>query len=110
MQPILWERKKKSQTVPDQSMSIGEIVKRFVRGIPVDVIKREPVYIDQGEYDLEKMSRMDFGERAEMAQQLRQENEEFEETLKANERAKRARAAQAATQKTDVEPKAEPKA
>lgn len=65
-----WKKKRPSKTLPDQSMSIQEIVKRFVRGIPVDVPNREAVYIDQSEDDLEKLSRMDFAEKAEYARQL----------------------------------------
>lgn len=59
-----------SLTVPDQSMSIREIVKRFVRGIPVDIRQRDPVYLDQSDHDFEKLSRMEFGEKAELADQL----------------------------------------
>lgn len=56
---------RKSKAVPDQSLSIQEIVKRYVRGVPVDVVQRPAVYVEQSEFDLEQMSRMDFGEKAE---------------------------------------------
>lgn len=68
---INYKKQRKSLAIPDQSLSIQEIVKRFVRGIPVDVLQREPVYADQNEFDLEKLSRMDFGEKAEYASNLR---------------------------------------
>lgn len=61
---------RKSVTIPDQSLSIQEIVKRYVRGIPVDVLQRKGVYVDQSDEDLEMLSRMDFGEKAAYAQTL----------------------------------------
>lgn len=54
---------RKSKVVPDQSMTIKEIVKRYVKGIPVDILQREPVYMDQNQEDFEKLGRMDFGEK-----------------------------------------------
>lgn len=88
---------RKYRTVPDQSLSVDEIMRRFVRGIPVDVQQREAVYIDQQDYDLEKMSRMDFGEKAAMAAEVREQGEArkaaFDERQRAREVAKeRARA------------------
>lgn len=62
--------RRKNRVVPDQSMSIQEIVKRFVRGIPVDVVQRDKVYVDQSEIDLEKASRADFAEKAELARHM----------------------------------------
>lgn len=67
---VRFKGRRKSQTIPDQSMSIQEIVKRFVRGVPVDIVQREAVYSDQSEHDLEKLSRMDFGEKAEFARRM----------------------------------------
>lgn len=63
-----YKRRRPSKTVPDQSLSIQEIVKRYVRGIPVDVVRRKGVYLDQTEDDLEKVARGDFSEKAEYAQ------------------------------------------
>lgn len=62
--------KLKSRVIPDQSLSIAEIVKRYVRGVPVDILQREPVYTEQTTEDLEKLSRMDFGEKHAYAQEL----------------------------------------
>lgn len=67
---INYKGRRASIAIPDQSLSIQEIVKRYVRGIPVDVIKRQPVYNDQNDHDMEKLSRLDFGEKAELADQL----------------------------------------
>lgn len=61
---------RKSQVLPNQSMTIEDIVNRYVRGAEVHVQKREGVYLDQKEHDFEKMSRADFGEQHELAQQF----------------------------------------
>lgn len=61
------KRIKPSVAIPDQSLSIQQIVQRYVRGLPVDVLQRKPIYIDQDEHDLEQLSRLDFGEKAELA-------------------------------------------
>lgn len=78
-----YKARRKSVTIPDQSLSIQEIVKRYVRGIPVDVQQRPQVYVDQQDDDLEKLSRMDFGEKAEyaamLAEQARKLSDDFEE-------------------------------
>lgn len=76
-----YKKKRASQTIPDQSLSIQEIVKRYVRGIPVDVLQREPVYVDQSDHDLEKLARMDFHEKAEYANALAQDAAEMKGTL-----------------------------
>lgn len=70
---------RKSMTVPDQSLSIDEIVKRYVRGLPVDVIQRQGVYVDQNDHDLEKMSRMNFADQADMAEEMARKAEQIEE-------------------------------
>lgn len=88
---VNYKKKRKSQSIPDQSMSIKEIVKRFVRGIPVDVVQRQGVYADQNEFDLEKVSRMDFDEKFALANELKQRNESVLERRADNERALRER-------------------
>lgn len=84
----------KSQTIPDQSMSIQEIVRRFVRGIPVDVVQRQPVYVDQSNHDLEAMSRMDFADKAFQAGEMRAQNEQVEAQIKAERQAMKEREAE----------------
>lgn len=74
-----------SATLPNQAMSVNEIVKRFVRGVPVGVVKREPIYVDQNDMDLEKVSRMDFGEQYEMAEQFRNRAASIADNLKARQ-------------------------
>lgn len=79
---IDWKKRRKSTAIPDQSMSIQEIVKRFVRGIPVDVIQRRAVYSDQSDHDYEKLARMDFAEKAQFAEDLAQHSAEQLDALR----------------------------
>lgn len=83
---IDWKTQRKSVAIPDQSLSIQEIVKRFVRGVPVDITQRQPVYVDQNEHDLEKLSRMDFGEKAEYASNLRERAAEMRTDIEDRQR------------------------
>lgn len=76
-----FKKTRPSKTIPDQSMSIQEIVRRFVRGIPVDIVEKKPVYVDQNDHDLEKLSRMDFGEKAEYAAALKLDAERLKAEL-----------------------------
>lgn len=87
------ETKRKSMTIPDQSLTIQEIVKRFVKGIPVNVVKRDGTYLNQSEHDFEKITRMDPFEKAALADEFQQQAQEQNDQLAANERAKRERAA-----------------
>lgn len=101
---------RKSQTIPDQSMSIQEIVKRFVRGIPVDIVRREGVYVDQHDHDLEKLSRMDFGQKAEYAQALADRANRLQADLKEQKASydeRKANEAKAAADKAQEAKKAE---
>lgn len=92
---ISYSKTRPSKTLPNQSLSIEEIVRRFVSGVPVDVVKRDPIYIDQnddlGIYDYEAVSRMDFAEKAELAEAFMERAKSLRRTLKANERAQRDR-------------------
>lgn len=100
MPEVRFGKVRKTQTIPDQSLSIREIVRRYVRGIPVDVVQKQEVYIDQSDADLEKLSRMDFGEKAEYAEMLRQQSAQvkaaFDDKARrlADERKKREQPAQ----------------
>lgn len=75
-------RVSKSETQPNQSMSLKEMVKRFVRGIPVDMVRREGVFMDHENTDFEKLSRMDFAEKIEYAEQYGKRAQEMEQALK----------------------------
>lgn len=89
MPEVKFGKVRPSKTVPDQSLSIQEIVKRYVKGIPVDVVKRHPVYSDQQDDDLEKLSRMDFGEKAAYAAQLAEQAKQLQKEWAELERDRR---------------------
>lgn len=96
---------RKSITIPDQTLSIQEIVTRFSRGINVDVIQRQTTYTDQVDYDLEKLSRMDFGDKAAFAAELEDFTNATIKLMQAREQARAATAAKEATIKTKVKAK-----
>lgn len=73
---------RKSFTIPDQAMTIAEIVKRFVKGIPVDINQRQGVFCDQSEFDLEAISRMSFADKAALSDDLRLRAEKYASMLK----------------------------
>lgn len=75
--------KRKHLAIPDQSLSLKTIIERYTRGVPVDIKHREPVWSDQTEFDLEKMSRMDFGEKMSIAEELRARYDAIQEAFEA---------------------------
>lgn len=74
-------KRRPSKTVPNQSLSIKTIMDRFTRGIPVDAVKRQGTYIDQDEYDLEKLANAGFDEKARMAELLKDQNDLTEASI-----------------------------
>lgn len=83
--------RKASETVPNQSLSIQEILRRFTKGLPIGDNNQVPVYIDQDEdnaIDLEKLAKADFGEKAAYADMLKQRHAAIsEEVERQNEQA-----------------------
>lgn len=55
----------KPKVVPNQSMSLAEILQRFTRGEPLNIGRGTPTYYEAGEDDLEKISTLDLVERQE---------------------------------------------
>lgn len=107
---INYKGRRKSLAIPDQSLSIQEIVKRYVRGIPVDVVKRQGVFLDQSEHDLEALSRLDFGEKAEYAQVLKAQADSIEaEHTEAVRRVREERAQEAKQKSEEARAQAEAK-
>lgn len=92
---IDYKKKRKGMAVPDQSLSIQEIVKRFVRGVPVDIQQREGVYLDQDEVDMEKLTRADFGEKHDMAAHYAASAERMKDELTERQRLDQESAAKA---------------
>lgn len=92
--------KEVDQVVPDQSLSLKQILDRFTRGEPVPV-GRETTYGSEGEedvldYDLEKLKHSDLTEREEVIESLREKRSQFEEREKQKAKAQKAAADKAA--------------
>lgn len=78
--------KRKSKTLPDQALTPQQIMDRYLKGLPVNAIQRDRVYMDgDGDTDYEALSRMDFDEKAEVAARLRERAAQIEEQLKAQD-------------------------
>lgn len=71
-----------SETVPDQSMSMGEILRRYASGLPLKGV-RVPLYEgeDDADLDLPDLSRMDHADRAmhmkDMADTIKEAKDRF---------------------------------
>lgn len=101
---IDFKKKSRSLVKPNMAMSIDTIVQKFTRNIPIDILRRDPVW-SEGDDDLESMSRMDFDDKAALAadkkayaKQLTEQLEERERTEK-EKRIEKAKAKQAQAQK-----------
>lgn len=64
-----------SMTVPDQTMSIQEIMKRYARGLSLGGSLRTPIYDNDEDFDndLPDIRTMDYAEREEFAQRAQDE-------------------------------------
>lgn len=84
--PAPWKGVKlgdKKLVVPNQSMPLEEILKRFTRGEPINVGK-EAQY-DDGPDDLEKMAHMDLVDREEYIDRLKATQRGYEKQEKEKE-------------------------
>lgn len=77
-----------SLVIPDQSLSLEEILQRFTRGeeLPVGF---EGVFDEETEDDLEKLGRADLVDKYEYSQKMQEIQKEFEAQEKAREKAER---------------------
>lgn len=78
-----------SKTIPDQTMSVQEIMDRFARGLPLDGAK-VALYHEEGE-DVPDLERMDLSEKHELLEAARREVQEQREKLNRIAEAKRKR-------------------
>lgn len=82
--PVDFKKLKKGRAIPKQSMSLQEIVRRFVKRIPVEVNTSPPVYLDGfANEDLEKVSRLDTADRALRANEVAQRAEALKKEAEA---------------------------
>lgn len=71
---------KTSHTVPDQNMSVIEIMKRFASGRPVSG-NTNPMYQEEGEMPMPDLSRMELTDRMETIERLSKEFTELRQKL-----------------------------
>lgn len=76
----------KKLTVPNQSMSLEEILRRFTRGEPL-AIGREGSFNEEVDEDLEKLATRDLVDRQEYVDKLKQKQELFKQQDKARKAA-----------------------
>lgn len=84
--------RKPGLTVPDQTMSIKEIMERFARGIPMENIAKVPIY-DGEENQLPDAKTLDLSEIQQLAEEARTLGTRFKERREAQERDAAANAA-----------------
>lgn len=88
----------KSQTVPDQSFSIQELLDKYARGVDVGVA-RNPVYPEQDsgfdDVDLEKVGQYDMFDKEQLLVQAKRDQVEAKRKLAEGEAAKAAAAKKA---------------
>lgn len=101
--------------IPNQSMTMKEVIERFVRGLPLDIKEKPKIYLEQNDYDFEKMSGLDPTEKAYQATEFEAQAEALSEEIQANEKVKNERrkkadvdAAIAKAKKEAQAPKTEP--
>lgn len=82
-------RLRATETIPDQSMTIPQILDRFTRNLSVQGANKKPVYTAQTEFDLEALGRMDFHEKSEFAAQMMQRATEIKQALQEQAEAQR---------------------
>lgn len=78
-------------TVPSQSMTIKQIVEKFVKNIPIDIKQRQAVFVSDNDRDLEKLGRLDPADAAYEAAVMRGHNERVRDAFRESERAKNER-------------------
>lgn len=73
-----------SETIPDQTMSLSEMVQRYASGLPLRGVK-VPIY-DGDDTDLPDLANMDLAEKQEIIEQAKEEwkelNRKFDEQRK----------------------------
>lgn len=84
--PVRYGKTRKGMTVPNQSMTIKEIVNKFVKNIPVSGTSFKGEYFDQSEFDLERLARLSPLDKAYEAGQFSERASYLEERIKQSER------------------------
>lgn len=99
----------KRVTIPNQTMSLKEMFKRYVRREPLPV-EKQGVYVET-DYDLEKVSKMDRVDQEEIYQEMKAKADSLENEIKKEDskikaaKKQKAEAQKAEAQKAQTDPK-----
>lgn len=74
------ENNEASQTIPDQSMTLRELLIRYAKGLPLEGAKT-PIWEGEEGYEVDPET-LDLAEREELADKARQELKDIEERVK----------------------------
>lgn len=91
----------KKAVVPNMSMSLEEILRRFTRGEKLPI--GNDGNFDDGDDDLEKISHMDLVDREEFTEKLRQTRKAWEHQEREKQKAEKARLDKMAVEKIAAE-------
>lgn len=80
-----YKTKQKSMTVPNQALTVKQIVDRWVKGLPVEVSQRQPQYMDQNDRDYSKLAGLDRAEQAYIATEMSEQAEQLGRQVEANQ-------------------------
>ena len=70
-----------SRVLPNQALTIKEILEKHIKGLPVDVKNYEGWYSEQNTFDLERIARSDFGDKFAMQELMRRRAEQLKTEL-----------------------------
>lgn len=85
-----------SMTIPDQTMSITEILRRYASGLPISG-EKVPIYHD--EEDLPEWKTLDLSEKQELKDQIAEDIRQYQVALQEQERKRKKEAAEKIIQK-----------
>lgn len=96
---------KVSITVPDESYTVKELMRRFTNGLPIAGAAKDPVYNggDFDSIDMEKVGGMDPVDRTELAQQQAAKNKELKDKIESQQAEAEAKAKAKAGEFTELQ-------
>lgn len=78
------ENNKPSLTIPDQTLTIRQIIDRYTRGLPISTSMQNPIFQEDEVFnDVPDVNRLDLHDRMEFANNARQELEDIKNKLNA---------------------------
>lgn len=102
--PKLYRPGGKKLVVPNQALSLQEILERFTRGEPLEIGRGEGQY-DDGPEDLEKLAHADLVDKAEAADKFAETQRKYKKQEKDKQKAEKERLEKLAVEKLAAEKK-----